>query len=106
MTDFAANMARVRREQIRWFLLLSLNVARPTGCYSEVLRDIVQSTYADATHQEVRRELDYLEERALVKIDRDPLDRWSAELTRHGVDIVEYTVPVEPGIARPKVPGG
>jgi len=27
---------------------------------------------------------------------------WTAELTRHGVDVVEYTVECEPGIARPK----
>jgi hypothetical protein len=26
---------------------------------------------------------------------------WSAELTHHGVDIVEYTVDCFPGIARP-----
>ncbi|MCW5666513.1 MAG: hypothetical protein KIT35_21995 [Piscinibacter sp.] len=106
MSDFATNMARVRREQIRWFLLLALNVARPAGAYSEVLLSVVQATYADATRLEIHRELDYLEERELVHIHRDPTDRWSCELTRHGVDIVEYTVDVEPGIARPKHPGG
>lgn len=26
---------------------------------------------------------------------------WAAELTRYGVDIVEYTIGCEPGIARP-----
>ena len=101
MTDFATNVARVRREQIRWFLLQALNVARPVGAFGEMLLAIVQATYADATMQEIKRELDYLDERALVKVERDPTDRWHCDLTRHGVDVVEYTVAVEPGIARP-----
>lgn len=104
--DFQANMARVRREQIRWFLLVSCNVARPYGAYTEVLLPIIQSNYADATHHEVRRELDYLEERELVQIRRDPTDRWFVELTRSGVDVVEYTVDCEAGIARPRLMQG
>lgn len=96
-------VARTRREQIRWFLLQTLNVARPTGCYTEMLTGVMHATYPDATHQEVRRELDYLEERRLVKVARDPMDRWCAELTRLGVDLVEYTVDCDPGIARPRL---
>lgn len=102
MSDFAANMARVRREQIRWFLIAALNVARPVGAFAEMLLAVVQATYADSTMHEVKRELDYLEERALVKVERDPTDRWHCELTRHGTDVAEYTVNVEPGIARPR----
>ena len=49
----------------------------------------------------MRRELDYLETRDLVKVFTDPLGQVSAELTRFGIDIAEYTVDVEPGIARP-----
>ena len=45
--------------------------------------------------------LDYLESRDLVKVFTDPLGQVSAELTRFGIDIAEYTVDVEPGIARP-----
>ena len=99
-------IAKLRREQIRWFLLVSANVSRPAGMYTEALLPIVQATYADATHQEVKRELDYLEERELVKVQRDPMERWYVELTRHGVDVVEYTIPVEPGIARPRLTQG
>lgn len=57
--------------------------------------------YPDATEMEVRRELDYLESRDLAKVFTDPLGQVSADLTRYGIDIAEYTVPVEPGIARP-----
>lgn len=92
---------RARREAIRWHLLQIANVSRPQGIYTEAMLPIIQLVYADATNREIRRELDYLEERRLVNIKKDPLDRWFVELARYGVDIVEYTVDVEPGIARP-----
>lgn len=103
MSDQLPQMHKIRREQIRWFLLTALNIARPFGMYTEALLPIVQATYPDATHQEVRRELDYLEGRQLVHIKRDGMDRWFAELARYGVDLVEYSVDCEPGIARPRI---
>lgn len=96
-------MLKIRREALRWHLLATANVARPSGMYTEALLSVMQSVYPDATHMEVRRELDYLEERGLVRIQRDPMDRWMVELTRHGVDVVEYAVAVEPGISRPTI---
>lgn len=95
--------ARIRREAIRWYLIVAANVSRPQGIYVEAMLPIVQAVYADATELELRRELDYLEERDLVKIARDGMDRWFVELTRHGIDLAEYTTVVEPGIARPRV---
>jgi hypothetical protein len=93
--------AKIRREGMRWNLLLSLNNARPIGAYEELLLSIVQAIYLDATAMEVRRELDYLADRRLVDLTKEPGGRWLAELTRYGVDIVEYTVECQPGIARP-----
>lgn len=96
-------IAKVRRETIRWLLLYAVNIARPRGINTEALLPILQSTYADATHNEIRRELDYLEERELVRIEKDPLDRWFVDLRRYGIEVVEYTVPCDPGIARPMI---
>ncbi len=96
------DLDRQRREFTRWVLLLGLNNARPIGAWEEVLVSIAQGIYADATKQEVRVELDYLEERGLVKIKWRPDGRWFAELSRAGIDFVEYTVDAEPGIARPE----
>lgn len=86
---------------MRWQILLTLNNARPVGAYEEVILSVVQAIYPDASPMELRRELDYLEERALVKVVREPAGRWLADLTRDGVDVSEYTVDVDPGIARP-----
>ena len=95
------DMARVRREALRWLVLLTLNNARPVGAFEGLVLSVAQSEYPDATPLELRREMEYLAERELVKLDKQPSGRWHAELTRHGVDIAEYTVSCEPGIARP-----
>ncbi len=95
------DLAKARRESLRWLILLTLNNARPIGAFEEVVLSVAQSVYPDATALEVRRELDYLNDRVLVTLDKQPSGRWHAELTRHGVDITEYTVDCQPGIARP-----
>lgn len=105
MTEMATVMARQRREQIRWYLLLALNVARPAGAQVPMLLAVIQANYADATEHEVRRELDYLGDRKLIEVDKRPTGQWHCELNRLGVDFVEYTVAAEPGIARPPLPG-
>lgn len=103
MTIDRMAMDQARRGAMRWHLLAALGVARPQGMYTEGLLPIIQSVYPDATHLEVRRELDYLAERELVRIAKDPMDRWMAGLTRHGVDLVDYTTACEPGITRPTI---
>lgn len=92
---------RVRREAIRWLILLTLNNARPVGIYEGPVLSVVHSEYPDATPLELRREMDYLADRDLVDLRKEPSGKWHAELTRTGVDVAEYTVDVEPGIARP-----
>jgi hypothetical protein len=94
--------AKIRRESIRWYILLTLNNARPEGAYEEVVLTTIQGIYPDATPQELRRELDYLGDRKLVEVKREPSGRWFADITRYGVDVAEYTVDCDPGIARPQ----
>lgn len=93
--------ARIRREAMRWLILLTLNHARPIGAYESLVLSVAQSEYPDATPLELRREMDYLADRDLVKLVKEPSGRWHADLTRYGVDVAEYTVDCEPGIARP-----
>lgn len=97
----AFDQAKVRRESMRWLILLTLNNARPIGAFEGPVLAVAQSEYPDATALELRRELDYLADRDLVKLDKQPSGRWFADLTRYGVDVAEYTVDVEAGIARP-----
>lgn len=101
MMQTALDPARARRESMRWALLLTLNNARPVGAHEALILSTIQSIYPDATQMEQRRELDYLKDRQLVTIKVEPSGPWYADLTRLGVDIVEYTVDCQPGIARP-----
>lgn len=98
----AIEESRIRREHLRWLILLTLNNARPIGAYEGPVLAVAQCEYADATPLELRRELDYLSGRELIGLRKEPSGRWHAQLTRHGVDIAEYTIDCEPGIARPQ----
>ena len=96
-----AQSAKTRSEFMRWILLLAMNINRPTHSTLRFLLQVVRGEYADATEMQVRRELDYLDSRGIAKVFTDTLGQVSADLTCHGIDLAEYTVPVEPGIARP-----
>ena len=98
MTDHA----KIRRENIRWQILLTLNNARPIGAFEQIILSVIRAEYMDSTQEEIRRELDYLHARRLVDVHKKPDGRWFSEIARYGVDVVEYTVDVEPGIARPE----
>lgn len=96
------DIEKARRENLRWFVLLTLNSARPLGASEMVILSTVQGIIVDATSREIRNELDYLYHRDLITIVRRDTPVWHANLTRTGIDVVEYTVPCEPGIARPQ----
>lgn len=94
--------AKARRESLRWFILLTLNTSRPVDPHEAVVLSTIQSIVADVTPLELRRELDYLADRLLVTLNKQPSGPWICGLTSLGVDIAEYTVDCRPGIARPE----
>jgi hypothetical protein len=94
--------AKIRREALRWLLILALNHSRPVRAHESMLLSTAHGVYGDTTEMEIRRELGYLEERHLVEVERNPAGFWLASLTSAGVDIAEYTVDCRPGIARPE----
>lgn len=96
------DMEKQRREQIRWQVLQTLNVARPYGANEELILQVVNDIKLNVSLQELRRELDYLKDRELISLEGINSPVWLAELTRAGVDYVEYTIDSQPGIARPK----
>ena len=86
---------------MRWMIILTLYNAAPVGAYEELVLATVQAMYPDATALEVRRALDYLFDRALITLVKEPAGRWFADLNRDGTDVAEYTVDCDVGIARP-----
>lgn len=93
--------AKVRREQLRWYLILALYNASPNELCEEVIQATMRGIYPDVTPVEVRQQLDYLESRELIKLRKQPDGRWWADLTRVGTDLAEYNIDCQPGIARP-----
>lgn len=94
--------AKARRETLRWYILLTLNTSRPVDPHEAVVLSTIQGIYPDATQMELRRELDYLKDRSLVTLKKQPNGVWICGLTHYGVDIAEYTIDCNPGIARPE----
>lgn len=101
MTALPFDPEKSHRETLRWLILLTLNAARPLGAGETLLLDTVRQGVPDCTHRDLRNELDYLAERELLHLESRDSPQWRAKLTRHGTDVAEYTVPCEPGIARP-----
>lgn len=93
--------AKARRESMRWYILLTLNTSRPVDPTEMLVLSTIQGVIPDATAAELRREMDYLADRKMIDLDKQPHGVWVAGLTSLGVDIVEYTVECRAGIARP-----
>lgn len=96
------DLEKNQREQLRWLVLITLNAARPVGANEHLMLSIVHGVPLAVTQRELRLEMDYLDERGLVKISNQRTGVWFGELTREGIDVVEYTVDCGPGIARPE----
>jgi hypothetical protein len=100
--DMAIDIEKMKREQLRWLVLETLNSARPIGANEGLILQVVNDVQGAVTALELRRELDYLSDRGLVSVTGKQSPMWHAELTRGGVDVVEYTVDCDPGITRPR----
>jgi len=97
----AVDFQKARRETLRWYILLTLHAGGYLGCGELLIQSTLTSIVIGVTQAEIRRELDYLEQRELVETLYRDSPSWVAKLTRTGTDLVEYTVPCDPGIARP-----
>ncbi|MDR1710004.1 MAG: hypothetical protein LBS70_09840 [Candidatus Accumulibacter sp.] len=94
---------KFRREHLRWLILLALNHGRPSSVVDALILSAARADFPDCTMVELQREADYLKDRGLITVNRPPDNgHWMLDLTRAGVDLVEYTVDCEPGIGRPE----
>lgn len=97
------DLEKAQREEMRWRILKVLDAGRPFPVNESLILRTLQDVSLPATAQELRRQLDYLEDRKLIKLLGVGTGLWSAELTHYGVDLIEYTVDCFPGIARPRL---
>ena len=78
-----------------------MSIVQPLEEHGAFMEDLSLEEEFDRLDSEIRRELDYLADRCLVTLDKQPSGKWFADLTRYGTDIAEYTIDCAPGIARP-----
>jgi len=95
------DLEKAQREEARWRILKGLDVGRPYPVGEGILLRLLADISLPISPAGLRRELGYLQGRDLVKLTQPPTGQWLAELTRIGIDLVEYTVDCDPGIARP-----
>lgn len=93
---------KARREGMRWHLINTLNKTRPYTSSEVFLLDVMRGIYPDVTALELRQQLEYLQDRRLLDLTKQPSGMWFADLNRLGVDIAEYTIDCQAGIARPE----
>ena len=93
---------KYRREGMRWHLINTLNKARPYTSSEVFLLDVMRGIYPDVTTLELRQQLEYLQDRHLIELTKQPSGMWFADLNRLGVDVAEYTIDCQAGIARPE----
>ncbi len=97
------DLEQKRREAARWRILRAIDAGRPIAVSEEIIWRVLNDVKIPFSMREVRREMEYLADRKLLIVEGgDDADVWFGKLTREGIDVVEYTVPVEPGIARPR----
>lgn len=89
-----------RRESMRWEALQFIDAMRPESVADTQLVAMLNQRFDGLTKTELRRCLDYLADKGLLRLSVGPF-AWWVRLTYQGVDLVEYTVADTPGIARP-----
>lgn len=95
------SLEKARNQGMRWQLLNALNKARPLGAGDVLMLDVMRAIYPNTTVNELHRQLEYLHDRELVDITKQPDGHWQSKLNSNGVDVVEYTIDCPAGIARP-----
>lgn len=97
----AIDLQQAQRRNVRWRILATLDAGRPGKLQESLILDVLNGANLSVTPTELRRELDYLRDRGLITLTGEGTPNWSADLTRDGIDVVEYEVDCDAGIARP-----
>ncbi|WP_105900442.1 hypothetical protein, partial [Haemophilus influenzae] len=74
-------MEKARREGMRWQLLNVLHKAMPYTTSEQFLLDVIRGIYPNVTALEIRQQLEYLQDRKLISIDKQPHGVWSVSYT-------------------------
>ncbi len=90
------------RETARWVTLDALYHGGGYPVGERLILSVLEAVPVRATAADVRGHLTYLGSSGLAEVERLPDGTWTARITRHGMDVVEYNAECPAGISRPK----
>ncbi|MEO1752030.1 hypothetical protein [Thiofaba sp. EF100] len=89
------------RETARWIVLSALYHGAGIPVAERLVLSVLEAVPIKATASDVRTHLHFLESAGMAHVKRLPDGGWVAEITKAGMDVVEYTADCPAGIARP-----
>ena len=98
----AIDLEQRQREEARWRILRVVDAGRPIPVTEQIIWRVLADIKLSFSLNQLRRELSYLRDLALIEIEGEGSETWFAKLTAVGVDVVEYTALSPAGIARPR----
>jgi hypothetical protein len=101
MTD-GIDLEQKQREEARWRIMRVIDAGRPIAVAESIIWRVLVDIQLPFSLNAVRRELTYLRDLGILELQGEDSDTWSARLTAHGVDVVEYNGKAPAGIARPR----
>jgi hypothetical protein len=101
MSDMV-DMEQRMREEARWRILRVVDAGRPVPVSEQIVWRVLGDIKLNLSLTQVRRELAYLRDLRLLKIEGEDAETWMARLTAAGVDVVEYNAKCPAGVARPR----
>ncbi len=96
------DLGQKQREEARWRILRVIDAGRPISVNESIIWRVLTDIKLAFSLHELRRELAYLRDLALIEIEGEGCETWFARLTAAGVDVLEYNREAPAGIARPR----
>ena len=95
-----SDMEMSRIEVERRMVLLVLEASSPVGSSEDMILNALRRHRYPTIPSEVKKYLDYLEQKGLAQIEDRDADLWHATITATGVDVLQGVVKTPHGIAR------
>ena len=95
------DIERNERELVRWRILRILHIGGPWPVNEGVIQASLEDGHFLISVTTLRKELDYLERKELIKVHKSDSAILAAQLTGNGTDVVEYSAACPTGIRRP-----
>lgn len=95
------DLEKNEREEMRWRILKVLHAGAPWPVSEGLLQAALDDAALRVSPSELRKQMVYLEGKALLTVHQKDGPVWLAQLTPDGTDVVDYTAACPTGVRRP-----